>query len=104
MPRPTPARILYVLVGVVLGLVGLIAAENYLLPGLMRELPFLGSATPVPVTTGPSQFTGAALQKVQMLNLSQEKNGVQLRLNTLELYGDGFAVTYSLTSGRGASP
>src|SRR5207244_3108432 len=27
-----------------------------------------------------------------------------LRLNTLELYKDGFAFTYTLTSGRGAAP
>ena len=105
MPRPTPARILYLLIGIVLGIVLLIAGERYLLPSLTAELPgFLGGTPPPALPTGPSQFTGGQLDRVQMVNLVQDKNGVQLRLNTLELYKDGFAITYSLTSGRGASP
>lgn len=106
MPRPTPARILYLVIGVVLGIVLLIAGERYLLPSLTAELPaFLGGGAPPPaVATGPSQFTGGQLDRVQMVNLVQDKNGVQLRLNTLELYKDGFTISYSLTSGRGASP
>jgi hypothetical protein len=105
MPRPTAARILYLVIGLVLGAVLLIVGERYLLPSLAQELPsFLGGAPLPAAPTGPSQFTGTQLDRVQMLNLVQEKNGVQLRLNTLELYRDGFAITYTVISGRGAAP
>lgn len=105
MPRPTPARILYLLIGIVLGVVLLIVGERYLVPSLMADMPsFLGGTPPPAPPSGPSAFTGAALEKVQMLNLVQEKSGVQLRLNSLELYRDGFQITYTLTSARGASP
>jgi len=105
MPRPTPARLLYLVIGLVLGVVALVAGERYLLPSLGAQLPSILGSTPPPVApTGPSQFTAGQLDRVQMLNLVQEKDGIQLRLNTLELYRDGFTLTYSLTSGRGASP
>ena len=104
MPRPTPARILYLLIGIVLGLVLFVAGQNYLLPSLLHEVPFLNSAPTPVVAAGPIQFTGANLERVQMLNVVQDKNGVQIRLNTLEQYRDGFSITYAVTSGRGASP
>src|SRR4051794_19616814 len=104
MPRPTPARILYLLIGLILGVVLFIAGQNYLLPSLVREIPFLATAPPPVVAAGPTQFTAATLERVQMLNLVQDKNGVQIRLNTLEQYRDGFSITYSVSSGRGASP
>src|SRR5579885_2532872 len=105
MPRPTPARILYLIVGVVLGLILMVFVQSYFGPALMASLPFVG-ASPASVAppTGPIQLTAGTLDKVQMVNQIQEKGGVQLRLNTLELYKDGFALTYTLTSGRGAAP
>jgi hypothetical protein len=106
MPRPTPARILYLVVGLVLGLAGVIAIQSFLLPSLAISLPF-GFGTPPPVATpaGPSQFTGDALERVQAVNLSQDRGGVVARLNSLEVYHDGFTLTYSLISPRtGASP
>lgn len=104
MPRPTPARIFYMLVGIVLGFAALIGIQNWLIPGLLNEMPFLSSTPPVAAPTGPAQFTASALERVQALNLVQDRNGVQLRLNSLESYRDGFTITYSMTSGRGASP
>jgi len=105
MPRPTPARILYLIVGVVLGLILMVFVQSYFGPALMASLPFVG-ASPASVAppTGPIQLTAGTLDKVQMVNQIQEKGGVQLRLNTLELYKDGFAFTYTLTSGHGAAP
>jgi hypothetical protein len=104
MPRPTPARIFYMLIGIILGFVVLIGIQNYVIPSLLHEMPFLGAA-PTPVApAGPTQFTASALERVQLLNLVQDKNGVQLRLNTLETYRDGFSITYSMTSGRGTAP
>jgi hypothetical protein len=100
VPRPTPARIVYLLIGLVLGLVVAFTVQSFVLPGLAASLPF-GSAPPAPiVTTGPSQFTGAQLERVAAVNLGQERNGVTVRLNALELYQDGFALTYSVLSGR----
>src|SRR5437868_3222956 len=106
MPRPTPARLLYLLVGLVLGLVGMIAIQSYLLPSLASSLPFgLGTPAPPAVPAGPSQFTGSALERVQPVNLPQDRGGVVIRVNTLELYRDGFTFTYSLISPRvGAAP
>lgn len=104
MPRPTPARIFYMLIGTVLGLVLFFVGQNYFIPSLLHEMPFLGAAPTPVVPTGPSQFTAAALERVQLLNLVQDRNGVQLRLNTMETYRDGFSITYSLTSGRGTAP
>src|SRR5437660_1315939 len=102
MPRPTPARILYLLVGLVLGLIGVIAAQIYLLPALALSLPFgLGAAPPPAAPAGPSQFTGGTLERVQFVNLSQDRGGVAIRVNSLELYKDGFTFTYSLTGPRG---
>jgi hypothetical protein len=106
MPRPTPARIFYLLIGLVLGLVGMVLIQGFLLPSLLSSLP-LGLGTPPPPAepAGPSQFTGSTLQLVQPVNLAQDRGGVALRVNTLELYQDGFTFTYSLTSPRsGAAP
>lgn len=101
MPRPTPARILYLLIGLVLGLVVAFAVQRYVLPGLVASLPFGTGASPTPVVaSGPSQFTAAQLERVAAVNLSQEKNGVTVRLNSLELYLDGFALTYAVLGGR----
>jgi|SRR5579885_2797359 len=106
MPRPTPARLLYLIVGLVIGLIATVFAQSYFGPSLLASLPVIGGATaPAPApASGPAQLTAGTLEKVQMINQTQEKGGVQLRLNTLELYKDGFALTYTLTSGRGAAP
>src|SRR5438132_218164 len=104
MPRPTPARILYLLVGLVLGLLGALALQSYLLPSLAASLPSgLGAPPPPAPPAGPSQFTGGTLERVQPVNLTQDRGGVAIRLNTLEQYRDGFTFTYSLTSPRGGA-
>jgi hypothetical protein len=100
VPRPTPARILYLLIGLVLGLVVALAVQRFVLPGLVASLPFGNTPPPPVVSTGPSQFTAATLERVAAVNLAQERNGVTVRLNALELYQDGFALTYAVLSGR----
>jgi hypothetical protein len=105
MPRPTAARILYMIVGLILGLIGMLALQNYLLPSLVAQLPFVSTRPTAAAPSGPVAFSGQTLDRVQGLNLAQDKGGVAMRLNSIELYGDGFTLTYTLTSARnGASP
>lgn len=105
MPRPTAARILYLIVGLILGLIGMFALQRYVVPSLAAQLPFGTSRATVAAPAGPSQFTGQTLDRVVGLNLAQDKGGVIVRLNALELYADGFTLTYTLSSPRGgASP
>jgi len=106
MPRPTPARIFYLLIGLVLGLIVTIGTQFWLIPALIADLPFGLGATPTPVVpAGPIQFTGANLERVLVAKAAQEKGGVTIRINSVELYRDGLSFTYSLTSARtGASP
>jgi hypothetical protein len=104
MPRPTPARILYLLVGLVLGLAAMVGVQSYLLPSLSASLPFgFGTAPPPAAPAGPSQFTGGALERVQAVNLAQDRGGVAIRVNSLELYKDGLIFTYALSSPRGGA-
>lgn len=104
MPRPTPARMMYLVVGLILGLASTIAGQIYVLPGILASIPFV-SASPTPVTSsGPLRFTAAILQRVALINSVQERSGVTLRLNTLEVYRDGVAVSYAIASSVGASP
>jgi hypothetical protein len=94
----------YLLVGLVLGLVVTIAIQSYLLPALLRDLPFgLGTPPPAAAPAGPAQFTGGTLEHVQAVNLAQDRDGVSVRVSTLELYADGFTLTYALTSPRGGA-
>ena len=104
MPRPTPARILYLLIGLVLGLAGMVAIQTFLIPSLLASLPFgYGTAPPPAAPAGPTQFSGSTLERVQPVNLVQDRGGVALRINSLELYQDGLTLTYSLTSPRGGA-
>lgn len=101
MPRPTPARLLYLVIGLVLGILAALAIQRYLLPSIVASLPF-GSPAPTPVVLGgPAQFTAGQLERVVAVNLAREHGGVTVRLNTLELYHDGFTLTYAVLSGRG---
>lgn len=104
MPRPTPARILYLLVGLVLGLIATIAVQIYVVPSIAASLPWSATPTPVPIA-GPSQFGASELQRVLILDRSQERNGVTLRLSALEIYRDGLSMTYAMIASAGtASP
>jgi hypothetical protein len=102
VPRPTPARLLYLVVGLVLGLVVAVAVPTFVLPTLVSSLPFGAPSAPPPVVaSGPAQFTGGELLRVATVNLSREHAGVTVRLDALELYRDGFTLTYAVLSGRG---
>lgn len=105
MPRPTAARILYLLIGLILGLAATIGFQLYLLPSLSASIPFLSPPPAPQIAGGPTQFTASALERVLHINLAQEKNGVVVRVNTVEVYHDGFSLTYAVASGRtGAVP
>jgi hypothetical protein len=101
LPRPTPARILYLIVGLVLGVVAAFVGQRYFLSSIAASLPF-AAAPPTPVVaSGPSQFTAAQIERIAPVNLVQERDGVAVRLDALELYRDGFTLTYAVLSGRG---
>jgi hypothetical protein len=104
MPRPTPARLLYLLIGLVIGLGAMIALQGFLLPSLSSSLPFgLGAPAPAATPAGPSQFTSGTLERVQPVNLTQDRGGIAIRINTLEQYRDGLTLTYSMSSPRGGA-
>jgi hypothetical protein len=100
MLRPTPGRLLYLAIGLVIGILVLFAFAS--LAGLPAGLPFF---RPSPtVSKAPTEFSGATLSKVTLANQTITKGGAILRVNAIEQYGDGFSVTYSLLSGQPGQP
>ncbi|HLG51134.1 MAG TPA: hypothetical protein VKY56_05790 [Chloroflexota bacterium] len=105
MLRPTPARVLYLLIGAVIGVIGLSIYGS-----LAGPLPFLAPLVPgarggAPgVTVAPRVFSGRTLVKVVPVNQAATKGTVQVRINTLEEYSDGFSLTYSIISGQEGEP
>ena len=98
MLRPTPGRLIYLLVGLVIGVVVLFGYSS--MAGLPSTgLPFLHPATPVQ-TKAPTEFSGATLGRAIVANQAVTKGSATLRINALEQYGDGFSLTYSLTNGK----
>lgn len=96
MPRPTPARLFYLIIGVILGAV--------ILSVVLRSIPQAGlmfgsGAAPAPAAT-PVVFTGATLNRVLPVNAQADHNGASLRVNSLELYADGLRFTYAIISER----
>jgi len=90
MPRPTPARLLYLAIGLVLGVILTYVAS--------RSIPLPGA--PVAAQPTPAFFTGTALDRVLPINASAERSGATVRLNALELYTDGVRLTYTVLGGR----
>jgi hypothetical protein len=97
MFRPTPGRLVYLLVGLVVGLAALYVYSS--VAGFPAFLPFLRPTT-APVVKAPTEFSGASISRSFLANQSITKNAVVLRVNTVEEYGDGFSLTYSLLSGQ----
>lgn len=68
----------------------------------LLQLPFdpfgvqAAMAKPAPVVT--PRFTAAALQRVVTVNKASEANGVEFRINSVEVYNDGFSFTYEISS------
>jgi hypothetical protein len=101
MLRPTPGRLIYLLIGLVIGVVALFAYSSVV--GLPSSISFFRPSTP-PVSKAPTEFSGATLSRATMANQSFMKGGAILRVNVIEQYGDGFSLTYSLLSGQPGQP
>jgi hypothetical protein len=93
MLKPTPVRVIYLIVGLALGAAIFFGVANVL--GLFGPRQVVAPA----VVTAP-HFTGQALQRVLPVNATAERDGVSVRLNALELYSDGVGFTYSIVSPR----
>jgi hypothetical protein len=100
MLRPTPGRLLYLLIGLVIGAVALVGYTT--VATLPSFIPVSRSAVTQPKV--PSEFSGATLGRVVSANQTASAAGVSVRVNSLELYGDGFSFTYSILSGQPGEP
>lgn len=100
MLRPTPGRLLYLLIGLVIGgiaLYGYVAAA-----GAPAFLPPLRA--PQAVQRPATVFTGTKLLKTVAVNQEATKNAVVVRVNSIEEYSDGFSLTYDVVSGQPGEP
>lgn len=97
MFRPTPGRLVYLLIGLVVGLAALFVYSS--VAGFPAFLPFVRPSTTSSVKA-PTEFSGASLSRALLANQTVTKNAVVLRVNTVEEYVDGFSLTYSLLSGQ----
>jgi hypothetical protein len=103
MFRPTPGRLFYLLVGLVIGALAL--AVYVSVAGIPAVLAGLStSQTAVAQPKVPTEFSATTLGRVLSANQAQSKAGVTVRVNSLELYGDGFSLTYSVLSGQPGEP
>jgi hypothetical protein len=98
MLRPTPGRLIYLLVGLVIGLAALFLYSS--VAGFPAYGPFTRATAATSQLKAPTEFSGASLSRSVTANQTATKNAVVLRVNTLEEYGDGFSLTYSLISGQ----
>lgn len=100
MLRPTPGRLLYLLIGLVIGGIAL-----YIYVATAGAPAFLPQPKATATAPRPSaQFTGTTLVRVLSVNQESAKNGATLRVNALEQYSDGFSFTYSVVSGQPGEP
>src|ERR671933_347875 len=96
MPRPTPARILYLVVGLALGLVGMLALQSYLLPSLGGSLPFGFGAAPAPAApTGPSGGPAPATLEPETFQVADDRGTAY----TLSPLGTAAAASAGFTAG-----
>jgi len=93
MLRPTLARMIYLLFGLIIGAVALFFGARYVPINLGR------APAPTPLPT-PAQFSGAVLDHVLSVGSQATHNGVTVRLNSLELYSDGLSLTYAVIGDR----
>ena len=101
MLRPTPGRLIYLLIGLVVGIVALFAYTS--LVGLPSGITFFRPST-TSVNKAPTEFSGTTLTRATLANQAMTKGGAILRVNAIEQYGDGFSLTYSLLSGQPGQP
>lgn len=105
MLRLTPVRLLYLIVGAVIGAIVIFAYTSVAgTPSILSSvLPSARSATPS-AAGAPTSFTGRTLTKVLSVNQEATKGEMQVRINTLEEYSDGFSLTYSIMGGQPGEP
>lgn len=102
MFRPTPGRLIYLLIGLVIGAVVLTGYTTVAGVPSFVPTPF---ARPVAVQSKvPTEFSGTKLSKVLAANQEASKAGATVRVNSLEVYDDGFSLTYSILSGQPGEP
>lgn len=94
MFRLTPVRLVYLLVGLVLGAVFFFGYVSF--AGMPAVLPTLSAVHPSPTTHPVAEFSGQQLIKVVMVNKAVTKAGATVRVNALEEYSDGFSLTYDV--------
>src|SRR5437867_759949 len=94
MPRPTPVRILYMIVGILIGAAILFAYVNVF--GAPRVLSLGRPASES--TPSAAAFSGSKLVKTVAINQQASKSNIHVRLNSLEHYSDGISITYSILS------
>src|SRR6185437_1085745 len=107
MLRLTPVRLLYLIFGAVI-----VAIVFFVYVSVAGTPAFLTSLVPTPRTAAqaPSQstptfaFGGQTLVKVVSVNQNASKGGVEVRINALEEYGDGFSLTYNIMGGQPGEP
>ncbi len=107
MLRLTPVRLLYLIVGAVLGAILFFAYTS-----VAGTPAFLTSLVPVPRAAAPTRtgtqstlaFGGRNLVKVVSVNQESTRNGADVRINALEVYEDGFSLTYSIMGGQPGEP
>jgi hypothetical protein len=107
MLRPTPGRLLYLLVGLVIG--GVVLLGYVTVAGMPTGLPTLHATTGPTVGGGEVSFAGTTLQRVLMVNQGATKHegvlgSVRVRVNALEEFNDGFSLTYTVLSGQPGQP
>lgn len=102
MLRPTPGRLFYLLIGLVIGAVALTVYIS--VAGLPSFVPTPFSRPVAEQVKVPTVVSGGKLGRVLAANQEASKAGATMRVNSLEVYDDGFSLTYSIRSGLPGEP
>lgn len=105
MLRLTPVRVLYLIIGAVIGAALFFAYTT--VAGTPAFLSAVARSAHAPPPAGPATpvvFSGKLLTRVRPVNQQAIKGGVAVRINTLEEYSDGFSLTYSIVGGQPGEP
>jgi len=100
MFRLTPVRLIYLLVGLVIGVILFFGYVSF--AGVPSILPTLSAVHQAPTARPIAEFSGQQLIKVVMVNKEVTKAGATVRVNALEEYSDGFSLTYDVLGATGS--
>lgn len=105
MLRLTPVRVLYLIIGMVIGAAVFFAYTTVAgTPAFLTSVARSAHPTATVAPTAPAVFSGKALTRVRPVNQQAARGGVALRINSLEEYSDGFSLTYSILGGQPGEP